>query len=154
MSIYGIVSGVCAMSAATAKSVLNAIAAANAPIKVKEFAVSFDGVTSSAVPALVELGACTQGAAGTAGSAPTPARRNGPVRTVAWSAGANYSSEPTTITVLDAWYVPVFNGIFVKQYALGDEPDTEVSASTEGLLLRVTAAATVNCRASMAVQEG
>lgn len=154
MSIYSGNSGVCAMTATTAKTVLNAVAAANLPIKLKAFTVSFDSATATAVPALVELCQSDQGTTGTVGSTPTAVRKSGPVRTVGFTFGANYSAEPATLSAVWACYVPVFNGTFSYVFPLGDEPDCSVSGTTEGLALRVTAPATVNCRASMDIQEG
>jgi len=141
-----------ALTAATAKTVLNVINAANSLIKLVELSLSFDGVTSSAVPALVELCSSTQATAGTAGSSPTPTQIRGPVRTVQATAGVNYSAEPTVLTPLKEWLVPVFMGSLTVQFPLGREPEQITTA--DGLCLRITAPAAVNVRCYIEFEEG
>lgn len=141
-----------ALTAATAKTVWNVINAANSLIKIVEFSVSFDGVTSSGVPALVELCSSTQATAGTPGSSPTPTQIRGPLRTVQATAGVNYSAEPTVLTPLKEWLIPVFNGSWTMQFPLGREPEQITTA--DALLLRITAPAAVNCRGYLEFEEG
>lgn len=142
-----------AMSAATARTVLGVKAHANSGLQLMEFAVSFDGVTASAVPAFVEIGYCTfaTNSPGTNSTSCTARQRYGRVLTAGFTAAHSWTAgnEPTTITVGHAFYVPVFMGLVVKQFPLGQEFDT---ALAEGLIIRVTAPATVNCRAHMMVE--
>lgn len=131
---------------AGAKTVLNLIAGANQPIVIFEFGLSFDGVTSSAVPATVELCQSTQATAGTAGGSP-PAIVQVGGRTIAaqFTAAHNYTAEPTALTVIEQWYQPQFMGQFVKQYPLGLEPDSDLSGGTiKALAIRVNVTANVN----------
>ncbi|HKY47507.1 MAG TPA: hypothetical protein VJQ79_05925, partial [Acidimicrobiia bacterium] len=88
-----------ALTAATAKTILSVINAANGLIRITEIGVSFDGVTSSAEPVTVELCSCTQAGAGTSTSH-TIAQVGGPTRTVQATGARNFTAEPTTITVL------------------------------------------------------
>lgn len=128
-----------------AKTVLNVIAGANQPVSIIEWGVSFDGVTSSAVPATVELCQSTQAGAGTPGSSPTPVQVGGRAITLQVTSGINYTAEPTTLTALESFFVPQFMGMFVKQYPLGQEPDTDLSGGTvKALAIRVNTSATVN----------
>lgn len=134
-------------SAATgAKTALNVIAGANQPVSIFEWGISFDGVTSSAVPATVELCQSTQAGAGTsAASPPAIVQAGGRTITAQPTTGHNYTAEPTTLTVIEQFYVPQFMGLFVKQYPLGLEPDTDLSGGTvKALALRVNTSATVN----------
>ena len=135
-------------SAATgAKTALNVIAGANQPVTIFEWAVSFDGVTSSAVPATVELCQSTQATAGT-GAASPPAIVQVGGRTIAAqpTTAHNFTAEPTALTVIEQFFVPQFMGSFVKQYPLGLEPDTDLSGGTvKALAIRVNTSATVNC---------
>lgn len=134
-------------SAATgAKTVLNVIAGANQPIAIVEWGISFDGVTASAVPATVELCQSTQAGAGTsAGSVPAIVQVSGRAVTAQPTSGHNYTAEPTTLTVVEQYFVPQFMGTFLKQYPLGFEPDTDLSGGTiKALALRVNTSATVN----------
>ena len=128
-----------------AKTVLNVIAGANQAVSIIEWGVSFDGVTSSAVPATVELCQSTQAGAGTAGATPTIVLVGGRAISAQPTAGSNYTAEPTTLTAIEGFYVSQFMGTFVKQYPLGQEPDTDLSGGTvKALAIRVNVSANVN----------
>jgi len=147
---YACTSGAAFAVTSGAKTLLNLISSATAaPPTLVEFGVSFDGVTASAVPALVELCASTQAAAGTAGSV-------GTITTIRGYSGqgaqatvsGQYSAEPTVLTPIKQWYVPAFMGLFTIQFPLGREAvgfDT-ASTSMKGIALRVSAPAAVNVR--------
>jgi hypothetical protein len=146
-AIYSVVSGTFAATAG-AKTVLNVIAGANQPVSIVEWGISFDGTTATATPAVVDLCQSTQGATGTVGSSPTPVQVGGRPITTQVTAGAAYSAEPTTLTVIETFYVSQFMSTFVKQYPLGFEPDTDLSGGTvKALAIRVNVSANVNCRA-------
>jgi len=134
-------------SAATgAKTALNIIAGANQPVQIIEWGVSFDGVTSTAVPATVNLCQSTQATAGTsAGSIPAVVQTKGRSITAQFTVGHNYTAEPTALTVIEQVFVPQFNGIYVRSYNPGDGPDTDLSGGTvKALAIRVNTSATVN----------
>lgn len=139
-----------ALTAATAKTVLNAIAAANGLLRIAEMGVSFDGVSVTAEPVTVELCSSTQATAGTSTSH-TIAQSRGPTRTVQGTAARNYTAEPTVLTVLKRWLVHPQTGLVV-QSPLGREPEQTVTA--DGLCIRCTAPANVNCQAYMEFEEG
>ena len=111
-----------------------------------EWAISFDGVTSSAIPVLVEFVNSTQGAAGTAGVSTVITQIRG--RSTTGSAptmGGNYTGEPTTLVALKRWYIPAFMGTFTYQAPLGREAEADSSGGTiRGLGTRITPPATVN----------
>lgn len=142
--------GAVALSAATAKTILGVKAHANSGLLVKEAFVSFDGVTASAIPALIELCYCTfaSNSPGTNSTSVTPAQLSGRVLTAGFTAGKTWTTEPTTITVLKEILVHPSAGM-IYQIPLGDEPDTALG---EGLVIRVTAPAVVNVRGTMVVQ--
>lgn len=143
---YSVNSGSVAMSAATAKTVLNVIAPSSFGIVLVGFEISFDGVTAAAVPVLVEIGLCTQGGAGTpAGSPPTPNQLRGQTISHGCTIGHNYSAEPTTITPVYDWWLDPYKGMFDRLWPLGRELEQTVS---KAICCRVNAPATVNCRAS------
>ncbi len=139
------------LAAATAETVVNAISATNDTLMCVEFGISFDGVTSSAVPVLVELCHSTQAGGGTSSTA-TINQIRGATRTAGFTAQRQYTVEPTVLTVLKSWLIPAFNGSLVMQFPLGREP--EQNTTVDGLLLRATAPAVVNCRAYMEIEEG
>lgn len=150
---YTVVAGA-ALVAATAKTALNVIAGANDGPVITELSVTFDGVSASAVPVLVELCSSTQGAAGTS-TAFTPLQiRGGDVRTASCTAGVNYTAEPTTLVVLKHWYVPPTSGLII-QHPLGREVEGLVTAATarKGLVLRLTAPAAVNYKVFVEYEE-
>lgn len=133
-----------ALAAATAKTVLNVIAPAQFGIDLKKFRIAFDGVTASAVPALVEICISTQATAGTS-TAGTVTQVYGRTITAGFTSAYNYTAEPTVLTVIDQIALLDPNkGVVMYDYALGDTPDTAVS---NGIAIRVTAPAVVNCRA-------
>lgn len=134
-----------------AKTILNLISGATAaPPVLVEFGISFDGVTASAVPAVVELCASTQASAGTPGTVGTVTQirgysGNGSGVTVA----GQYTAEPTVLVPVKSWFVPQFMGLFTIQFPLGREAagfDT-ASTSMKGIALRINTSATVNVRA-------
>jgi hypothetical protein len=141
-----------ALTAATAKTILNVINGANALIRLVELSVSFDGVTGTAEPVTVELCGSTQATAGTPGATPTPVQIRGATRTAQATAGRNYSAEPTVLTTWKRWLVPAFNGLLVVQFPLGREP--EMVTTADGICLRCTAAAAINCQAYVEWEEG
>lgn len=133
---------------------LMAIAPAGHGLELVEFAVSFDGVTASAVPALVEIVTSTQAGAGTSGVAPTITQVRG--RSTSGSAptgGSNYTAEPTTLVSVGRFYVPQYMGTFVYQFPLGREIECDSSGGTiKAFGLRVNVSANVNCVAHMEVE--
>jgi len=140
-----------ALSAATAKTILNVIAGSNALLRIIELAVSFDGTSSTATPVLVELCYSTQAGNGTGSSSVTIVQTGGATRTVQATCNKNYSTEPTTLTTWKRWRVHPQTGLAL-QFPLGREPEETVTA--DGLLLRLTAAASVNAQAYIEFEEG
>lgn len=143
--------GVQALAAAAAETILNIVNAANSLVRLVEFSVSFDGVTATAVPVLVELCSCTQATAGTSSAAAITQIR-GATRTVDATARRQFTAEPTVITVLKPYLVRADGGLVIVQFPLGREPEQTVTA--DGLLLRCTAPAIVNARGGMEFEEG
>lgn len=146
---YAVVTGgAVALSAATAKSVLGVKAPSGNGLDLKKLKVSFDGVTASAVPVLVELCYATfaTNSPGTASTSVTPAQIYGRSVTVGATAAKNWTTEPTVLTTLQEWYLTPNGGLVFYDFPLGDTPDCAVS---EGFVLRCNAPAAVNVRAGM-----
>lgn len=150
---YSIVTGgAVSLTAATAKTVLGVRSHANFGLDLKKVRVSFDGVTASAVPALIEVCGCTwatNGTMGTNNTAVTPAQAYGRSLTAGFTAGKNWTSEPTVLTVLEEFLLTPNGGTILYDWPLGDTPD---SALDQGFAIRVTAPAAVNARAGMLVE--
>lgn len=141
-----------ALAAATAETLLYVLAGtANQP-SLAELCVGFDGVTASAVPALVELcygTAATNSTPGTGSTSFTPLQGRGwPAQTSQSTAANNVSSEPTVLVSHRQWLVTPNGGLLIVQFPLGREPTGNVTASTTGKMLavRATAPAIVNAR--------
>ena len=139
-------SGSTALAAATAKTVLVGTTTANVPCEWIAVDIMFDGTTSTAVPVLVEF--CTYTGSGT-GSAVTPGRLGQAVGTAATTWKNAVTVEPTSPTVLFAWWVPPTSGLWY-QWPLGRELFHNVSAN-QGI--RLTAPAVVNCRVNITIEE-
>lgn len=142
-----------ALTAATAKTIwyVNA-AAANQPNFV-EIAVSFDGVTATNVPALVELVYGTKASNSTPGTGSTtftPLQLRGwPTQSSSQTAANNCTSEPTVLTMLKPWLLSPNGGLILIQSPLGREPTavasgTAISGNQVGI--RATAPNGVNVR--------
>jgi len=138
-----------ALSAATAKTIMQVINSANGVVKVVEFGVSFDGVSGTAEPVTVELVSSTQATAGTSTSH-TIAQVSGATRTAQATAARNYTAEPTVLTVLKRWLAHPQTGLVV-QFPLGREP--QQNTGSDALGIRCTAPATVNVQGYMEFTE-
>ncbi len=139
-----------ALTAATARTVLNFIAGTGAPIKLVEFGVSFDGITAGNEPVTVEICSSSQATAGTSTSV-TPTQVRGQTRTVQGTAARSYTAEPTVLTVLKSFLIHPQGGGIVLQSPLGKEIE---AAATDGIAIRLTAPDAVNAQAYMEVEEG
>ena len=144
----GITSTPVALVAATAKSVIGVVGSATDTICLKRVRVSFNSVTATDAPALVEVGILS--AAGTA-TAFTPVQIVG--STLASSvanAGYNCTVEPTYNRVFESLYVPVNNGLVEWYYPLGEEPQCDPG---QGFGLRITAPQAQNVYPSLYYSE-
>jgi hypothetical protein len=121
------------------------------PPSITEIGISFDGVTASAVPVLVELVSGTGGTAGTS-TAQTPKQLRGWPAQVSISSGTQtYTVEPGTQLVNRKWLVSPN----VIQFPLGREPSGIVTAATDAKTwsIRATAPSIVNAHAYIEFEE-
>jgi hypothetical protein len=147
---YSVVTaGAVALVANTAKSVIGINSAADFGLDLQKVRYSFDGVTASAVPVLIELCQATfaTNAPGTNSTSLTPAQSYG--RTIAHgiTAAKNWTTEPTVLTVIDEQLLTPAGGLEVYDFPLGTTPDCAVST---GFVVRFTAPAAVNVRCTLA----
>jgi hypothetical protein len=145
ISIYDAPGAASALSAATAKTVIAVTAPAQFGVNWLAYEISFDGATSTATPARIELCTFTAAGAGTS-SAVTIVNSAGQRVTTGFTAGTNYTVEGTVLAAFKTFYMPVYGGTGIVQFTPGQEPDSPVS---QGFAIRVTAPAAVNCNASM-----
>jgi hypothetical protein len=138
--------GQIALAAATAKTIVQVVAAANHQIAIKGISVSFDGASSSAVPVQVDL--CKQSTAGTS-SAGTPVEETATGLTLQTTSRITVTVEPTLVSVLRRFEVHPQAGILEK-FTLEDEI---LVANSGRIGLRCTAPATVNCLGHISFEE-
>lgn len=139
--------GEVALSAATAKTVLQAAAAANQRVALRSFGVSFDGVSGSAEPVVVEL--LRQTTAGTMSACTEVVEDDSLPETVQTVGQRTASAEPTAGAVIRSYEVHPQSGI---ERVFG--PDEEIIIKGGGRLgLRCTAPAAVNVSAFMSLEE-
>lgn len=133
----------------TVKTIIGVKAHANSGLLLKGATVTFQGTSTTGEPVLVEIGYCTwaTNSPGTNSTSETPAQGSGRVLTAGFTGGRAWTSEPTTITVLEAFFIHPQAGV-VYQLPLGDEYD---SALGEGFVIRCTSLAAVDCRATLKV---
>ena len=133
-----------ALAAATAKTILAVVPSTGRTLTVTELSVSFDGVTASAVPVLVELCTSTQATAGTS-TGGTISQVRGRPTTVGATSAINYTVEPTVLTATRQWLVTPNGGLYTVQFPLGREPEADAT-TIKAVALRITAPAIVNVR--------
>ncbi len=148
--------GAVALAAATAKTVIGlTVGTANQP-SIVEVAISFDGVTATAVPVLCEWVSGTAVGAGTGSTAQTPKQVRGwPAQTSASTAAYGYATEPTTLEVFKKRLITPNGGMIILQSPLGREPTGLITASTQFKFigLRLTAPAIVNTHVDLEYEE-
>lgn len=139
---------------AGAKTMIMAIAPAGHGLSLVHFDVAFDGVTSSAVPAEINIVSSTQAGAGTAGNACTITQVRGRLTSgSAPTGGANYTAEPTTLVNLRRFYLPQLMGTYSFDFPLGREFETDSSGGTiKAIGIRINVSANVNCLANLEVE--
>ena len=144
-----ITSGQVALTAATPKTPVMITAPANIAVKVTGYRVSFDGATSTAVPPYIEYG--RPSTTGTFTSQ-TPRKMDpGRAETVQTTGGVNASAEPTWTSVVDeGHFLAAYGGLF-EEFKTFDNPIVVPGAGRWGI--RVTAAAAVNCSATIFFEE-
>lgn len=143
---YVVTTGSTALTAATAKTMIELTTNANVPVEWIALDITFNGVTASAVPVTVDF--CTYSATGT-GTAGTNRRLGQAVGTSQTTSKMNDTVEPTGATVLFSWFVPPTSGV---QYIwpLGRELFQNVS-TIQGI--RLTAPAAVNAIVNLTFEE-
>lgn len=139
---------VVALAAGVAKSVIGVLAPAQFGVDLTRLRLAFDGVTASAIPAQIEVCQATfaTNAPGTNSTTITPVQVYGRAITAGFTAASNWTTEPTVLTVADAWSLTPNGGT-----AIYDQPfnGTFDSAVSTGFVVRITAPAIVNVRPTL-----
>lgn len=137
-----------ALVAATAKSVIGVSAPAQFGVDLTKYRLSFDGVTATNTPVLVELCYATfaTNGPGTNSTSITVAQTYGRAITAGFTAAYNWSAEPTVLTTIDNYTVTPNGGTVIVDIPTGSTPDSAVS---QGFVIRLTAANAVNVRPTL-----
>lgn len=138
-----------ALSAATAKTALCVLAPAQFGVDLVGYEISFDGVTASNVPVLIEI--CTSTAAtnstpGTNNTTATVNQVSGRSITAGFTGFYNSTSEPTVLTPIDKFTLTPNGGTVIRDYQPPNTPDCAVS---NGFAVRCTAPAAVNVNVTL-----
>lgn len=150
MSVYSATTnGELTCSTTTPKTILSLVNWSNGGFRIVEMGVSFAGTVATAEPVLVELMKSTEASAGTA-STHSIERINGSEKAAQVTAKYDFTAEPTVLTEVAQWLVHPQAGLIV-QWPLGREP--EMFDSADAYVVRVTAPATVGCRAYLFWEE-
>ncbi len=142
-----------ALAAATYKSVVGCLAPSDQRVVVHGFYIAFDGVTSTSVPALVEMCHSTFSAngPGTNSTSLTPvAGDSGMAETPQLTAAHTWTTEPTVLTVYENFLIPTYMGSGIVYYPLRN---TMKLAGGLGMVMRIKAPAIVNCLGALKVEE-
>lgn len=141
-------------SAGTAKTILNVIAGTGKIALVSEFGISFDGVTASEKPILVELCRSTQAGAGSGSSSVTLRQIRGNTGfTVSATGAKGYTGEPTVLTPVREYLVDPYKGSFVFAFPLGREIESLIAGGIAVRCTIQTGGAAVNARAYLEFEE-
>lgn len=136
-----------ALSAATAKTILQLNTPANQRIKIQRVGIFFDGASTTAVPVLCRLVIATT--AGTASALTLNKLVSSDSETIQTTATENATVEPTKTTLLDQWLIHPQMGIDIT-YAMGQE---KIVVGGGRVALEITAPAVVNVRAKLDFEE-
>lgn len=137
-----------ALAAATPKSVIGVSGTASFGVNLKGYRISFDGISATAVPVLVEVCYATfaTNAPGTNSTSITVQQAYGRAITAGFTAARAWSTEPTVLTPIDNFTVTPNGGLLFVDIPPLSMPDSAVS---QGFVLRCTAPAVVNVQATL-----
>jgi len=141
-----------ALVAATAKTVLFVLAPATFGLDLRGFEISFDGVTTTDKPVLVEICTLSGATNSTPGTGNTTETANivqiyGRSIVTGFIAGSGSTAEPTVLVQWKLLRVTPNGGTYDYDWPLGETPDNAVST---GFGIRCTApTSAVNVRASL-----
>lgn len=143
--------GSVSLSAGTPKSILgvkSGATTANFGVDWLKYRIGFDGVTASAVPVVIQLCAATfaTNAPGTNSTSVTVQADHGRLASTGFTAAKNWTSEPTVLTVLDAFPLTPNGGTILYDWPLATSPDSPLG---EGFVIRCNAPAGVGVHAAM-----
>lgn len=152
ISIYGIASGVVALSASATKSIWIANPVTDGFVA-RQISISFDAATPVVAPKVDLYRVVTLGSA--AGSTATIVKINDPNSATASTTGlVVITTEPTTVEILETYYLQPAGGLYTLQYPLGSEPGAVAAGQRIGIRVTTATGVTPNCLSYLQFQEG
>lgn len=144
MSIYtGYVETPYVVLTADTSSIWEMLGSANVKAKLVEFAVSFNGTSSTQAPILVKLRQITATGTGTACTEVSTDRAAKTTPGVQMKHTLTVEPSMVSTVALGQWYVHPQGGLLIVQYPLGREPVICDGSGSQGLALELTSASGV-----------
>jgi hypothetical protein len=141
MAVYSVTTeGEEALAAATAETLVQLRGVTTAKLSIVAWGVSFDGISGTDAPVVVDL--LFQTTDGTA-SAATEVSLNPDQPTALATGFHSFSAEPTPGGIIESYEIHPQGGLFVREYPPGREP-VVTNATTSRIGIRATAPAAVN----------
>ena len=147
---FSVTTGKLTLTAAATKSLLLLNPASNQFV-VTEVSVSLD---SSAAAAGVQIDLYRVNSLGSAaGNSASVTALTPTTQAATTTAISALGTEPSSVFVLDSWYVQPLGGLFVIQYPLGREPVGQTAGARIGLRYTTASGVTPDCLATMWIEE-
>lgn len=140
-------------AAATAKSILGAVAPAGKNFSICEVAVFFDGIDATQKPVLVEVCRSTQAGVGVNTAVTLRQLRGVSTYTGSTTGTKNYTTEPTVLTPLKRLLVDPYKGLGWQQFPLGREIECYPSGAIIVRMTIPTGGAAVNAEVGLEIEE-
>lgn len=120
--------------------------------RIIQVSISLDNVITDAEPVDFDLyRTVTLGTpAGTTG---TQVKYDPSFATAGTTSLTSLTTEPTSVEILDSWYVSPHSGLLVIQYPLGREPKASAAGSRIGLRYTTASGVTPKCNATLTFDE-
>jgi hypothetical protein len=150
MALYSVRTGATTLTGGATKSLilLNPV---TDKFDIVSFSVSMDASASSTGVAIELYRVTTIGSPAGASTTPNPVdARDAAATTTSLTV---LSTEPTTVLVLDDWYIQPFGGLLYVQYPLGREMPVAPAGARVGFRYVTPASVTPNCRATCWISE-
>lgn len=152
VSIYSIQTGSVALSASATKSMWLANPVTDGFVA-RQISISFDSNAAVVAPRVDLYRVITIGSA--AGTTATVVKYNDPNSAAASTTGLTaLTTEPTTVEILESYFLQPAGGLYTIQYPLGSEPGVVAAGQRMGLRVVTAASVTPNCVSTLLFQEG
>lgn len=151
MAEYSIQAAGVTLTTAATKSLILANPAVDAFVVI-QVSISLDNVTTDAEPVLFDLyRTVTLGTP--AGTTATVVKYDPSDASAGTTGLTSLTTEPTSVEIIDSWYVSPHSGLLVIQWPLGREPRAAAAGSRIGLRYTTVSGVTPKCNATLHIHE-